>query len=261
MVHRIPRLIPLVILIACASCVSSDKHAPQPRLPRRVLFIGSDDTADNGGIPNALNHLSRGALDCSACAPEGKSLAWHWTQGSALQVLHGDRWDDVVLQDDNDQILQKPHMFELFVHRFSEEIGRIGARTILYVTWPPQDRPNIAPAIFHAYEEVSARAAATVAPVGVAWRRSLKERPNLALYQQDKIHPTPAGTYLAACVFYKTLLDRTPVGLPSFVTDAKGNAVITLPPADAKYLQELADKTVIEEHAPNDPDLEGMFGK
>ena len=27
-------------------------------------------------------------------------------------------------------------------------------------------------------------------------------------------HPTPAGSYLAACVLFKTIFERSPVGLP-----------------------------------------------
>jgi hypothetical protein len=36
-----------------------------------------------------------------------------------------------------------------------------------------------------------------------------------ALYDKDGSHPTAAGTYLAACVFYGALWERTPEGLPS----------------------------------------------
>jgi len=39
--------------------------------------------------------------------------------------------------------------------------------------------------------------------------------PKLVLHQADNSHPNPKGSYLAACVFYTTLLDRNPVGLPA----------------------------------------------
>ena len=40
------------------------------------------------------------------------------------------------------------------------------------------------------------------APVGEAWRRVHAECPSLQLYNSDGSHPSPAGSYLAACVFY-----------------------------------------------------------
>ena len=37
--------------------------------------------------------------------------------------------------------------------------------------------------------------------------------PRARLYQEDRSHPTSLGTYVAACVFYGTLLDRSPEGI------------------------------------------------
>ena len=44
--------------------------------------------------------------------------------------------------------------------------------------------------------------------MGVAWQQSLKDDPKLVLHAKDGSHPAPAGSYLAACVFYATLLDK-----------------------------------------------------
>ncbi len=48
---------------------------------------------------------------------------------------------------------------------------------------------------------------AVVAPVGEAWWVVREERPDIALYA-DNTHPNPAGTYLAACVFFATLFQN-----------------------------------------------------
>src|SRR5687768_4584292 len=89
------------LLVCGTACVSSakSKKASTPQPPRRVLFIGSSYTAFNGGIANALNHLSKGALDCTPCVAGGRSLAWHYTQGEAPKILRSEQWNDVVLQD------------------------------------------------------------------------------------------------------------------------------------------------------------------
>jgi hypothetical protein len=40
--------------------------------------------------------------------------------------------------------------------------------------------------------------------------RATHERPNL--YDADGSHPSAAGSYLAACVFFRTLFGKSPVG-------------------------------------------------
>ncbi|MCY2986757.1 MAG: hypothetical protein NTY19_02700, partial [Planctomycetota bacterium] len=52
-------------------------------------------------------------------------------------------------------------------------------------------------------------------------------------------HPNPTGTYLAACVFYATLLDANPVGLPGKVTHGE-NVLANIPDDQAKRLQKIA---------------------
>ena len=62
----------------------------------------------------------------------------------------------------------------------------------------------------NAYTSLGADLGVEVAPAGLAFERVTQERPELALRTDDKRHPTLAGTYLTACVFYAVLQDRTP---------------------------------------------------
>ena len=57
----------------------------------------------------------------------------------------------------------------------------------------------------------------------------------MALWVDDGVHPTPAGTYLAACVFYATIFHADPRGLA--FTDG-------LATEDAHLLQEMAARAV-----------------
>ena len=79
---------------------------------------------------------------------------------------------------------------------------------------------------------------ASVAPVGVAMEKALAERPDLEMISSDALHPSPAGTYLAAATIYATLFDRSPEGL-----DFTASAV---EPEDAAFLQRIAWETVQE---------------
>ena len=58
-------------------------------------------------------------------------------------------------------------------------------------------------------------------PVGEAWRLAGKRDTKLGLYSDD-LHPTPAGSYLAALVMYQQLYGASPVGLPAELSLEKG---------------------------------------
>ena len=90
-----------------------------------------------------------------------------------------------------------------------------------------------------AYLDIAKELGAGVAPVGIAWKMALAADPPFVLHRSDKSHPNPTGTYLAACVFYATLLDANPVGLPGKIQ--QGDKVLAdIPDDQAKRLQEIA---------------------
>ena len=52
-----------------------------------------------------------------------------------------------------------------------------------------------------------------VAPVGFTWYVVRHDHPDIDLWQADGSHPSLAGTYLAACVFYASIFRQSPEGL------------------------------------------------
>jgi hypothetical protein len=54
-------------------------------------------------------------------------------------------------------------------------------------------------------------------PVGLAWQRFLSKHDEPVLHDQDQSHPTLAGSYLAACVFFSVLFKESPVGIDAGV--------------------------------------------
>ena len=80
-----------------------------------------------------------------------------------------------------------------------------------------------------------------VAPIGASLGELLKLQPSLRLYHEDGSHPSPTGSYVAACVFYSLLFERAPIGLPRtlFTTRANGThpEAGELSKADAKLIQ------------------------
>ena len=88
------------------------------------------------------------------------------------------------------------------------------------------------------YIEAGQAAQAQVIPVGLAYERSYKERPDFSLHADfDGTHPNLRGTYLGACVVYLALYGGDFTGVDY---DYFGR----LPKEDAHYLQRIALETV-----------------
>ena len=114
-----------------------------------------------------------------------------------------------------------------------------------FEAWCKQHKAGLVGGLNGAYFDIANELKATVAPVGMAWKKALAADPSLVLHQPDKSHPNPTGSYLAACVFYATLFDKSPVGLPGELK--KGNRVLVrVAPDEAAALQKIAWQTVQE---------------
>src|SRR5437879_10870437 len=67
--------------------------------------------------------------------------------------------------------------------------------------------------IYDGHTFISLEQQAALAPVGYAWMARLTDSLDPDLWQDDGSHPSVAGTYLAACVFYARIFAQSPVGL------------------------------------------------
>ena len=105
-------------------------------------------------------------------------------------------------------------MFEN-VRLFDDVIKSSGAKTALYLTWARQNAPETQAAINNAYQTIGEELGATVVPVGIAWETVLRHHSHPVLHDADQSHPTLAGSYLAACVFYVTIFGDMPPGIPN----------------------------------------------
>ena len=149
-------------------------------------------------------------------------------------------WDIVVLQEHSIRPVQDtPKMFQA-VGILQGLIMPSGAQTVLYMTWARQNFPEMQAGLARVYNAVAQEIGARVAPVGLAWEAALAADPALVLHIEDKSHPTPLGSYLAACVFYATFFGESPVGLPAKLVTAGGEVLVELSEAQASLLQSAA---------------------
>jgi hypothetical protein len=214
----------------------------------------------------------------------GCTLEKHVRDQKAVDKIRAKKWDVVVLQEQSLRpVIDRKSMHE-YARLLDAEIKQQGAKTVFYLTWArqhiphmqegadPAESPEYARAMYGisgaakpvdfkawyqqqkaglagglngAYLDIARELGAEVAPVGIAWKMALAADPPFVLHRKDKSHPNPTGTYLAACVFYTTLLDANPVGLPGKILH--GDKVLAdIPDDQAKRLQEIAWAVVKE---------------
>jgi hypothetical protein len=183
--------------------------------PQKVLFIGNSFTARND-LPGLIAQLAAArskTLQHRLISAGGASLRTHWNAGHALKALQDGHYDAVVLQEQSTLPVKNAERMRENVRLFDEVIRAAGATTVLYMTWARQHAPESQQAITEAYTGIGRELGATVVPVGTAWQHFLRNHDQPALHDKDQSHPTPAGSYLAACVFLAVLFKENPVGI------------------------------------------------
>jgi hypothetical protein len=162
--------------------------------------------------------------------------------------------------------INNPKTFHEYARLFNAEIKSSGARTIFFLTWARQNLPETQSLLTNAYVSIAKELHAILIPVGLAWQTALKKNPGLELHQKDLSHPTPAGSYLAACVLYSTLYGKSAAGLTGRIVgrnvDNSGRVpdhgenevapnkseLVNLSKPDAAFLQQVAWQAISEEN-------------
>lgn len=227
----------LCLAIACFPAFAQVKAAAPGQRELRVLFIGNSYTWFNN-LPHLVTALAESAhearpLRTAMLVGGGFTLRNHWDAGAAVSAIQENSWDYVVLQEQsmlgsaapavNGVPRIDPRLFHDYARRFDAAIKQAGAKTVFFLTWARQDFPELQSVLNKAYLSIAKELGDRVAPVGPAWKEAIDARPRLDLHQRDRSHPTPAGSYLAACVFYATLYGESPEGLTAQIeADASG---------------------------------------
>jgi len=86
---------------------------------------------------------------------------------------------------------------------------------VIYSPWTPRDRLDFMDAVLESHRLAAADVEGMLVPVGEGWRAAWRADPSIPLYGPDDFHPSPAGSYLAAVMFFQKLSGRSPEGLPN----------------------------------------------
>ena len=252
----------LSVVLALGLAIQATPKAPEPL---RVLFVGNSYTYFHNA-PEVFAALARAAqpgreVRADMVAAGGETLLGLWERSSARQAIRDAKWDYVVLQEQSrlgeglwtgTSVINEPRLLRWGAGLFDADIRRAGAQTVLVQHWARRNQGQDQPALDHAFDSVAREAGALLAPVGLAWQRARQAHPTIELYASDRSHPTPAGSYLLACVLLFTLLpDAASAELPLTITGhavssagvvetRSDSTLVALPPEHGKALQAVA---------------------
>ena len=223
-----------------------------------VLFLGNSYTTAND-LPGTLEQLALSLGDTvttAVHAPGGFTLDEHTESTGSLDLIASQPWDFVVMQEQS-QLGALPSDVTNTESSAIELIDAIETNyectyPVLYMTWGRENGddlncPNfpfmctytgMQQGLIDNYVAWANWNDAHTAPVGAAWKAVRETHPEIDLYQADGSHPSIAGTYLAACVFYSTFFQQSCV-------DATFNS--SLDPATASILRTIASNTVLND--------------
>jgi hypothetical protein len=269
--HNQSRCTYVLLFLLTLPCISV---AATPASIQRALFIGNSFSYYNNGIQNHVGNLVRSAQQWEKgmtryrmATVSGGNLSEHVAGVSGL--LDNQRYDALVIQGLSNGPIKNKTTHQRFSDNAAELIKLArerGAQPILFMTWPYANTPKMTKALLGAYAKVAQTHQVMLVPVGLAFATINAQYPNIDLYvpdidafstvslneengQNEKSknapniiykknikHPSIAGTYLAACMFYATFYQQSPVGL----TYTAG-----LSHEDAAILQHVAWETLV----------------
>ena len=213
----------LAVALTLALMITRTSGAAQSSAkPMRVLFIGNSYTYVNN-LPGVLIDMAaashQSVFEPTVVLVGGSTLEAHLTRGDAMREIEKGGWDFVVVQEQSTRPMDAPASFFRDVPTFAAAVKKTGARMVLYESWARETSPQLQDSLSRMYHQAAKESNALLAHVGEAWAayrvtEQVTAPEHSALFIADGSHPSQAGTYVAACVFYATLYGKSPVGLP-----------------------------------------------
>ncbi len=199
----------------------------------QVLFLGNSYTffndlpqmtaeiAKKAGISLTTDSVTRGGAYLHQFADPADELYDKWRT-----LYDSQHWDAVIFQNQSFHPVKDPAAYKEAVLTM-QKLLHPDQRILLYETWAYKDGSDKLASTGLTYGEMHRRMAAscqnaaaasnaTVVPVGDAFAHIHDLHPEIELYDPDGSHPSPAGTYLAACLFVSKLTGNAPLYLPGF---------------------------------------------
>ena len=227
----------------------------------RALFIGNSSMFAHD-MPEMIARLAYEAgdrffFDIHAHLQKRYGLSQHAVDDRLKRKIFERQWDVVVLQE-KDQVIRRGQAYTVKkayppIRRLRADILSANPKTILafYMTmarrsdYKKQAAKQRSSRLAHSkgmqeninavYTEIAKYFHGLIVPVGMAWKAMHDLESELSLYQGDLL-PNRQGSYLAACIFYAALYQKSPWGVKYYGGLKEKRAL---------YLQQLAERVVL----------------
>ena len=233
--------------------------------PIKMLFIGNSFTYINdlpGLIQAAAVAGKKTPILVETQAYPSHSLESNWNRPEPLGRIQDPNadWDFVVLQemrglpvartgpDGYGFLYGRNEYFIPYAKKFNVEIQNRRAITMFYMTWKvPALQGVTQEAWTDSYVRLAKEIRAECSPVGMAIEKSLQRRPDLNLfYDSYPGHINDVGAYLAACTFYASIFNESPIDVLPRQLISTSSASVSVSLANAKFLQTCAWDAYLE---------------
>lgn len=243
----------LLLVLACSSDNGTNSGGPDPQEGDiTVLFIGNSLTVFNQqtSIFSGLAKAAGKQVFVEESLINGAELVNHSTNSTTLNLIKKYKWDYVILQG-SDYSVAFPESFFVIqpgieALRDSIKANNIQTKIIFFMDWAMEDGVYWK-GVIYTYDEFQDKIYEgtlqfcddlkfMIAPIGEAWRSIRNNYPDIELYASDGSHPSLAGSYLGACVYFAEI----------FIDDLEGiTYYYGLPPETATTLQDVGCSTVL----------------
>lgn len=224
----------------------------------KILWLGNSYTGVNN-LPQMFYDLALSGGDTvvfDSNTPGGMTLLGHSGNATTIQKIYSQKWNYVVVQAQSQEPSFSPGQVAQQTLPYARILDSLitdndsCTETVYYMTWGRKygDQSNCAnyPPIC-TFDGMQARLResyllmaednqAITAPAGMAWHKSWHTDTLIDLWSGDFSHPSVAGTYLTACVFYASIFRKSPIGLSYSPISAQ----------TTNYLQTIAHQTVFD---------------
>jgi hypothetical protein len=189
-----------------------------------VLFVGNSLTFRNDLAATLVDLASSDPgntvrLQVKAVTYPDASLEQMWDKGQALSWARAHRPTYVVLQEHSFWYDGDYEAAYAAAARWTEALKGLGATPVLFEVWTDGEGSEVFKGGSNPADDAQGAALSTdrlagqlglpVAAVGQAFEAARRTPGAPDLYASDRHHPSTAGTYLAALVFYRFLTGRT----------------------------------------------------
>ncbi|WP_077609278.1 SGNH/GDSL hydrolase family protein [Clostridium sp. Marseille-P2415] len=233
------------------------KKPVQVKTDPAILFLGNSMTyvndlptvfmylSQSGGFVPDVYELTEGSYRLEYFADETDEMG-----AQVYDALKNYNWDYVILQEQSGiAAMGAEESMYPAARTLDSMIRNAKGESVFLMTWAYKEgysfnllglelkntREEMQTQMAQNYMSIANELDAMLAPAGIAFMRCTDSYPEIELWDEDMNHPSPAGTYLTACVLYKVLYDQSPEGLGYLAgLDAQTAAKIQLVAAGIK---------------------------